>query len=58
MSTLSPATLKLISRASTKHLYKNSMSDTPKCPYCGGTDVIDNGDSWYCYPCNARFGSH
>ena len=33
-----------------------SMSGTPKCPYCNGTDVIDNGDNWYCYACNATFG--
>ncbi len=27
----------------------------PGCPFCGSDDTIDNGDSWYCYTCNARF---
>ena len=26
-----------------------------RCPYCHGTDVVDNGDNWYCYTCNATF---
>lgn len=34
------------------------LFNVPKCPYCGGDDVIDNGDNWYCYDCNATFGDH
>lgn len=27
---------------------------TPKCQFCGSSDTIDNGDSYYCYSCGCR----
>ena len=43
-------------RASNKNpIFFSKLFAGRKCPYCGGTDTTDNGDSWYCYDCNATF---